>query len=54
VKQEVKVQEVRVVPRPPAPAGKKSNKPRGQILLSEEEEVKFTAAFNLLDADGDG
>jgi len=27
---------------------------RKQILLSQEDEAKFTAAFNLLDADGDG
>jgi len=27
---------------------------RKQLLLSPEEEVKFTAAFDLLDADGDG
>ena len=33
-----------------------SNKPavRQQLLLSAEDEAKFIAAFNLLDADGNG
>ena len=39
---------------PSAAASRKKQKPRGQLLLSEEDEAKFTAAFNLLDADGDG